>query len=363
MKLGFGLMRLPKKALSIDIEQTSKMADMFIEAGGTYFDTAYIYPGSEDAACKALCSRHKRETYTLATKLNASIALTEKMARSQLDTSLKKTKAEYFDYYLLHSLMEKNYGRYDKFDLWEFVKEEQKKGKIKNYGFSFHGGPELLDKLLTEHPDVDFVQLQINYCDWESEKVRSRENYEVARKHGKEIVIMEPVKGGSLADPPQEVKDILKAAEPDASYASWALRFAASLDGVRSVLSGMSNIEQMQDNLNVMKDFKGLSKSEEETILKARQAFNAVKSIPCTACGYCAKGCPKQIPIPAVFAARNKQLIFGKTEEGAADYEAAVTASSRACDCIGCGQCENACPQHLEVTEYLKQCSEVFDKA
>ncbi|MBR6702748.1 MAG: aldo/keto reductase, partial [Clostridia bacterium] len=344
-----------------DIKETSEMVDMFLEAGGTYFDTAFIYPGSEDAMRKALVERYPRESFTLATKLNASIAVTRKAALSQFETSLKRTKAGYFDYYLLHSLMERNHGRYDKFELWDYVKEEKEKGRIKHYGFSFHGGPELLDELLSAHPDVDFVQLQINYCDWESPKVRSRENYEVARKHNKQIVIMEPVKGGSLADPPKEVKEIFDKADPDASYASWAIRFAASLDGILSVLSGMSNIAQMRDNLSYMKDFKPLNEDERSVIRTAQKAFNDVKSIPCTGCGYCTGGCPMNIPIPRIFAARNEQVVFGRIDAGRDDYEAAVKEAGRANACIGCGQCESACPQHLEIIKELKGCSEAFD--
>ena len=361
MKLGFGLMRLPKKGIITDIKETSEMVDMFLEAGGTYFDTAFVYPGSEDATRKALVERYPRESFTIATKLNASIAVSRKMAVSQFETSLKRTGAGYFDYYLLHSLMEKNYGRYDKFELWDFVRAEKEAGRIRNYGFSFHGGPKLLDELLTEHPEVDFIQLQINYCDWESPKVRARENYEVARKHNKQIVIMEPIKGGSLANPPKEVKEVFDRFKPDASYASWAIRFAASLDGVLSVLSGMSDVSQMRDNLSYMKEFKPLSEGERNVIRTAQKAFNDVKAIPCTGCKYCVEGCPMSIPIPLVFAARNDQVVFGRIESGKNDYEFAVKDGGRANACIECGQCESACPQHIEIIKELKACSEVFD--
>ncbi len=361
MKLGFGMMRLPKKGIITDIKETSEMVDMFLEAGGTYFDTAFVYPGSEEATRKSLVERYPRESFTIATKLNASVAVSKKMALSQFETSLKRTGAGYFDYYLLHSLMEKNYGRYDKFELWDFVKAEKESGRIRNYGFSFHGGPELLDELLTEHPDVDFIQLQINYCDWESPKVRARENYEVARKHNKQIVIMEPVKGGSLADPPKEVKEIFDKANPEASYASWAIRFAASLDGVLSVLSGMSNIAQMRDNLSYMKNFTPLSDDERNIIRTAQKAFNDVKAIPCTGCKYCTAGCPMEIPIPLIFTARNEQVVFGRIEGGKNDYEFAVKDGGRAGSCIGCGQCEGVCPQHIGIIKELKSCAEVFD--
>lgn len=220
-KLGFGLMRLPKKVLGIDVEQVKKMVDLFLEAGFTYFDTAYVYMGSEAAIKKALVDKYPRESYTLATKLNAfMMAPNESAAKKQFYTSLERTSAGYFDYYLLHALMENNYTKYDKFHLWDFVKEQKEKGLVKNFGFSYHAGSDLLDRLLTEHPEVDFIQLQINYVDWENPSVSSRANYEVARKHGKSIVVMEPVKGGTLANPPEEVKKLFREYHPDMSYAS-----------------------------------------------------------------------------------------------------------------------------------------------
>ena len=360
-KLGFGLMRLPKKGLSIDVEQTSQMVDMFLDAGFTYFDTAYVYQGSEDAIKKALVERHPRESYTLASKLFAMAALTEKQAKKELETSLKRTGAGYLDYYLLHSLMENNYKKYDKFNLWDFAKEQKEKGTIRHYGFSFHGGPELLDQLLTEHPDVDFVQLQINYADWESPKIRSREVYEVARKHSKQIVVMEPVKGGALANPPKEVKAIFDEVNQGASYASWAIRFVASLDGILAVLSGMSNTEQMADNLSYMKDFKPLDEKEMEAIAKAQKIFHEQKTIPCTSCRYCTKGCPKQIPIPDIFAARNTQLGFGQIDRAKDQYMAAVGDGSKASDCIKCKKCEGVCPQKLNITGYLEDCAAAYE--
>ena len=355
-KLGFGLMRLPKKLTSIDIEQTKAMADLFLEAGFTYFDTAFIYPGSEAAAKEALVDRHPRESYTLATKMNAAIpGMTEKMVKNEFETSLKRTGAGYFDYYLLHALSHNNVKRYDKFDIWGFAKEKKAQGLIKHYGFSFHDEPELLDKLLTEHPDVEFVQLQINYADWENDKVASRRNYEVARKHNKPIVIMEPVKGGKLASPPKEVRALMDACAPGASYASWAIRFAASLPGVLTVLSGMSNIQQMQDNLSFMRDFKPLNKEELDIIRKAQLIMKSSAAVPCTACRYCVEGCPKQIPIPEIMEALNLHLVSGRTEEGRAAYAACTAGKGAAADCIGCKKCERVCPQQLGVTEYLKQ--------
>lgn len=361
-KLGFGLMRLPRKGLRMDIPQISRMVDLFLESGFTYFDTAYVYPGSEAAIKKALVDRYPRESYTLATKLcGFMMASTEKAAKNQFYTSLRRTGAGYFDYYLLHALMENNYQRYDRFHLWDFVAEQKEKGLIRHLGFSFHAGPELLDQILTAHPEVDFVQLQINYGDWENPRVSSRANYEVARKHGKSIVVMEPVKGGRLANPPKAVKELFQSYDPDASPASWAIRFVASLDGIITVLSGMSNLSQMRDNTTYMKNFKPLNEEEQEIIRKAQKILGHSSTIPCTACHYCTGGCPKQIPIPEIFDAANRQLGNGQMEEAKAAYQQALKGHGGPADCIECLQCERACPQHLPVTNLLKECQEMLE--
>lgn len=361
-KLGFGLMRLPRKGISIDVKQMSQMVDMFLEAGFTYFDTAFVYPGSEAAAKKTLVDRHPRESYTLATKLYAAMVPTANAAKKEFETSLKRTGAEYFDYYLLHSLMASNYKKYEKFGIWDFVREQKEKGLIRHYGFSYHSGPELLDQILTEHPDAEFVQLQINYEDWENPSVTSRANYEVARKHGKPVVIMEPVKGGRLAKPPEEVEQLLKSNEPDASCASWAIRFAASLDGVLAVLSGMSNVEQMADNLSYMKNFKPLDAEEQKVIQEAQRLLGKSKTIPCTACHYCTGGCPRQIAIPEIFAAMNLRMGNGQYKESEETYAKVALEGHRASDCIHCHQCEKACPQHLHITDLLEECVDAMEK-
>ena len=358
-KLGFGLMRLPKRDDgSIDLEQTSRMVDLFMDAGGTYFDTAYVYDSgeSEKAAKAALVDRYPRERFTLATKLCAWMGChDEKSAKQQLYTSLERTGAGYFDYYLLHALQKDNYTKYDEYHLWDFVKEQKEKGVIRYAGFSFHSTPELLDELLTAHPEVDFIQLQLNYADWENPDVTARANYEVARRHGKSIVVMEPVKGGALANPVPSVQEIFKAADPDASCASWAIRFAASLDGIITVLSGMSDIPQMEDNLSYMRNFRPLSEGEQEVIKRAKAAMDAVPTIACTACHYCTDGCPMNIPIPEIFAVRNRQLTLNfKSKEG---YKEATDGKGKASDCVECGQCEDACPQQLHVIQYLKECA------
>ena len=361
-KLGFGLMRLPKRGVVINVEKVKIMVDLFMEAGFTYFDTAYVYPGSETAIRKALVERYPRDSYTLATKLNAMIAASEKSAKKEFATSLERTGAGYFDYYLLHALMENNYTKYEKYHLWDFVREQKEKGLIRNFGFSFHAGPDLLDQLLTEHPEVDFVQLQINYADWENPKVTSRANYEVARKHGKLITVMEPVKGGALADPPKRVKKLFDSTRPDLSYASWAVRFAASLDGILTVLSGMSTVEQMQDNLSYMKNFKPLDEEEQEVIRKVQRILKKSSAIPCTACSYCTEGCPQNIRIPDIFKAMNAQLGNGQIQKAREMYDKAVSAAGKASDCIECRQCESVCPQHLPVTDHLKKAAEMFEQ-
>ncbi|MBR2284292.1 MAG: aldo/keto reductase [Ruminococcus sp.] len=360
-KLGFGLMRLPRLPDgTIDMAQVCTMVDMFIEAGGTYFDTAYVYNngGSEAAARKALVDRYPRESYTLCTKLNAAMHChDEASAKQQFYTSLERTGAGYFDYYLLHALQRNNYKKYDEYHIWDFVKEQKAKGLIRNYGFSFHADPELLEELLCLHPDVDFIQLQINYADWENPGVASRECYEIARKHGVSITVMEPVKGGGLAAPPQGVQDIFRAADPEASMASWAIRYVASMEGIITVLSGMSNIAQMEDNLSYMRDFKPLSESEQQVIRAVQDELKKDDTIKCTACHYCTEGCPMGIAIPEIFAVKNSEIKKPSWNHGTQAYAIATQGKGKASDCIECGQCEGACPQHLEIIELLKECT------
>ena len=360
-KLGFGLMRLPKKEDVIDVEQVKEMVDEFMNAGFTYFDTAWAYAGSEDAIRQALVERYPRESFQLATKNAAWInCKTREEAIAQFDTSLKQMQAGYFDFYLLHNLGESRTKFFDEFDLWSWVQEKKKEGLIRHVGFSFHSTPEELEEILKAHPEMEFVQLQINYADWENPAIQSRGCYEVARKYGKPVIIMEPVKGGMLANPPESVEKILKQADPKASNASWAIRFAADLEGVITVLSGMSNIEQMKDTLSYMKDFKGFDEKQKEVIHKAQEELKKIPLIPCTTCNYCAKVCPKQIGISGTFTAVNyltlyKDIDAAKHQE---DWLVNGHGKKRACECIKCGKCEEVCPQHIKIREQLEVCAQ-----
>jgi len=365
-KLGFGLMRLPHLANGeTDLEQVNAMVDKFLAAGCTYFDTAFVYDGgkSEEAFRECVVKRYPRESFTLATKLMAAFGVANaEEAKNEINISLQRTGAGYVDFYLLHGIGDDSYkAKYEAFGLFDYVKELKEKGLIRHMGFSFHGSPECLDTVLTEHPDLEFVQLQLNYVDWEDKGVRARRCYETARRHNVPVVIMEPVKGGSLANPHENVANILKEANPDVSLASWAIRFAASLPGVITVLSGMSNIEQMEDNLSYMTDFRPLSDDEQAVILKAREAFNAIPQIKCTACSYCTAGCPTEINIPGIFAARNVQSVWNNADTAKKRYEHATANGGKASDCIACGQCEGACPQGLPIVDLLKECAVNFE--
>ncbi len=362
-KLGFGLMRLPQKDGVIDVEQTKEMVDLFLEAGFTYFDTAWAYAGSEDAIRQALVERYPRERFQLATKNAAWIGCkTREEAVAQFDTSLKQTGAGYFDFYLLHNIGEGRTKYFDNFDMWSWIQEKKKEGLIKHIGFSFHSTPEALDEVLNQHPEMEFVQLQINYADWENPAVQSRACYEVARKHGKPVIIMEPIKGGMLANPPESVAEVLKNAEPDSSVASWAVRFAASLDGVITVLSGMSSVEQMKDNLSYMKGFQGLNGEQQAVIAKAQEELKKIPLIPCTTCNYCAKVCPKNIGISGSFTAMNlltlyKDKAFAKHQE---EWLVGGHGKNHADQCVKCGKCEEACPQHIKIRENLEKVCEAL---
>jgi len=363
-KLGFGLMRLPMKGGDVDMEQMKQMVDLFMQKGFTYFDTAYVYMDgkSEKAAKAALVDRYPRESFQLATKMAAWLGpKSAGEARQTFHTSLARTGAGYFDYYLLHNLGGQRTRVFDDFKLWDFLHEQKDRGLIKHLGFSFHDRADVLDEILTKHPEMEFVQLQINYADWDSEAVESRKCYETARRHHKPVIIMEPVKGGSLANLHDDAVSILKKVDPAASTASWAIRFAASLEGVITVLSGMSNLEQMKDNLSYMEDFRPLDAGERQAIGRVQSILAATPGIPCTECRYCTKGCPQSIDIPGIFAAMNNYMVYNNFDGGKGHYGWITRDGGFASKCIECGQCEMACPHGIAIMGELKKAASWFE--
>jgi predicted aldo/keto reductase-like oxidoreductase len=321
-KLGFGLMRMPlldpKNDAAVDIEQVKKMVDLFMAKGFTYFDTAIMYNGfaSQRVAKEALVDRYPRDSFTLATKLHNGFFRTLEDRDKIFNEQLEQTGAGYFDYYLLHGIESSSLPQYEDLDCFNWLLDKKAKGLVKHAGFSFHDSPELLDQILTSHPEMEFVQLQINYLDWESEWVKSRACYEVCVKHGKPVIVMEPVKGGTLANVPEEAEKLFAAENPSMSVPSWAIRFAASLPNVMVVLSGMSTLSQMQDNLSYMTDFKPLTDAEKDVCFKVADIINNQITVPCTACHYCTEGCPMNIAIPEYFSLYNEDMRENLEEKG-----------------------------------------------
>lgn len=370
-KLGFGLMRMPQtdptNSASVDVEQVKQMVDAFMEKGFTYFDTAWMYNGfaSEGVAKQALVDRYPRESFTLATKLHNGFFNSLEGRDEVFNAQLEKTGAGYFDYYLLHGIEASSLPHYEKFDCFQWLLDKKEAGLVKHAGLSYHDNPELLDKILTDHPQMEFVQLQINYLDWESEWIQSRACYEVATKHGKPVIVMEPVKGGTLANVPAKAEALFKDMEPGLSAASWAIRFAASLPNVMCVLSGMSSLAQMEDNLSYMEDFKPLTTTEKDACFKVADIINHEVAIACTACHYCTDGCPMHICIPEYFSLYNEDMRDDLEHKGwtinFTNYSKLAEEFGRASECIGCGQCEDMCPQHLPIIETLEQVAAHFE--
>lgn len=359
---GFGFMRLPMCGSEIDIEQTKRMVDSFINAGFNYFDTAhgYIQEKSELAVKECLTSRYPRSSYVLTDKLTSNYFKTEADIRPFFESQLSACGVDYFDFYLMHAQGEVNYSHYKKCRAYETAFELKNEGKIRHVGISFHDRSDFLEQILTEYPEIEVVQIQFNYADYNDPAVQARECYEVCRRFKKPVIVMEPVKGGNLVNLPEEAKAVFENLH-GGSAASYALRFAAGFPGIMTVLSGMSNTEQMEDNISFMKDFKPLSKTELAAVEKVREIINSKHLIPCTACRYCTDGCPKQISIPDLFAIMNTKHLY---HDWNADYYYTIhaTEGKRASDCIKCGKCEKVCPQHLHIRKLLESVAAEFEK-
>lgn len=360
---GFGCMRLPMNGDQVDIAETTRMVDEFLAQGFNYFDTAHGYIGgkSELALKECLTSRYPREAYSLTDKLTDSYFKTEADIRPFFESQLEACGVDYFDFYLMHAQNADNFKKFKACRAYETAFALKAEGRIRHVGLSFHDRAEVLDQILTEYPQVEVVQIQFNYLDYDDIAVQSRKCYEVCRKHGKPVLVMEPVKGGSLVNLPEEAKKVLDDLH-GGSPASYAIRFAAGFPGMMMVLSGMSNMEQMKDNLSYMRDFKPLNETELAAVNKVQEIFHKMNMIPCTACRYCVEGCPKQISIPDLFAIMNiKQL----HHDWNADYyyeEVHTAPGRRASDCLKCGKCEKICPQHLPIRKLLEEIAKEFDK-
>lgn len=361
--LAFGCMRLPMNGENVDYDEFCRMTDAFIASGLNYFDTAhgYIEGKSEPAIRECVVKRYDREKFILTNKLTDWYFKTEADIRPLFQSQLEACGVDYFDFYLMHAQDNKNYEHFKKCRAYETAFELKKEGKIRHVGISFHDKADVLDKILTEYPEIEVVQIQLNYVDYEDEGVDSKNVYEVCRKHNKSVLIMEPVKGGSLVNLPDEAKKVLDDLG-GGSYASYALRFAAGFEGVCAVLSGMSNMEQMSDNLSSMCDFKPLDEKEQQAVGKVCDIFRNQNLIPCTSCRYCAEGCPKKILIPDLFSCLNAKNTFNNWNQNFYYENVLTSRNGKASDCIKCGKCEQACPQHLEIRNLLDKVAETFER-
>ena len=359
-KLGFGFLRLPQKGQQIDYSLLNQMTDTFLAMGGDYFDTAYTYLDgkSEEAVRKSVVDRHPREMFRIADKLPSWKMTSHQDCYTYFEEQCRRCGVDFFDVYLLHWLNRENYEICEKYDEFAFLRELKATGKAKKIGFSYHDSAKLLDEILTEHPEADIVQLQINYQDWDSAAIESANCYRVAERHGKTIVVMEPVKGGTLANLPSEAETIFRNIHPERSMASWALRFVQSLEKVKIVLSGMNTLEQILDN---MKDVEPLTEQEQSAIKQVRHIIASQTTIPCTACRYCESYCPNMIAIPDYFALYNEYRRYpGEDWKIQPIYEELARGHGRASDCVRCGNCEGHCPQHLGIAGYLSEVGGVF---
>lgn len=365
-KMGFGCMRLPlldkNDPKSIDMLQFEQMVDAFMEAGNTYFDTAFVYHEgeSEVALGKALVTRYPRESFTITTKCLAWALPNKEAAQECLDVSLKRLGTDYVDYYLLHNVGGKRTAKFDEYGMWDFAQEQKVAGKIRYVGFSIHDDAKCLDRLLTAHPEMDFVQLQVNYLDWDDPKFDAKRLMEVAAAHGKPVIIMEPARGGVLCKLPEDIAGILEEAKPGSTPAEWAYRFCWNLPNVIAVLSGMSSIDQARENLASYRDNKPFDDSERAALEKVMGELRSMASVPCTACGYCIEGCPSHVKIPDIMALLNLEEMTRDREfvKGLYSWQAA---EGRASECIRCGACEDMCPQGIGIIEQLERAAEQYE--
>ncbi|MBP5308207.1 MAG: aldo/keto reductase [Clostridia bacterium] len=361
-KFGFGLMRLPMNGDDVDYAQTSEMVDIFIENGFNYFDTAhgYINGLSEAAVKKCLSSRYPREKYLLTNKLSSPHFNSKEDIRPLLLSQLEACGVEYFDFYLMHAQDSGNYGKYKRCRAYETAFELKKEGLVKHVGMSFHDKAAVLDEILTDHPEIEAVQIQLNYVDYDDASVQSGLVYDVCVKHGKPVIVMEPVKGGNLVNLPSAALDIFEQLK-GGSPASYAIRYAAGFENVFMVLSGMSNLEQMRDNVSFMRDFKPLDERERAAVETVRAVLKSADDIPCTSCRYCMEKCPKGIAIPELFACMNALHRHGGWNPYMY-YERSAPEGKKASDCIKCGTCERVCPQHLKIRNLLENVAQTFEK-
>ena len=358
---GFGVMRLPLFDGKVDYEAFKKMVDYFIENGFNYFDTAhgYLDGESERALKECLTSRYPRDKYVLTNKLSPNYFSKREDILPIFNKQLECCGVDYFDFYLMHAQQKNNYDQYNSCGAYEIAKELKKEGKIKHIGISFHDTAEFLDKILTEHPEIEVVQLQFNYLDYEDENVQSRLCYEVACKHNKPVIVMEPVRGGRLVNLPPKADELLRKLN-NGSNASFAIRFAASFKNVFMVLSGMSDFDQLKDNVSYMKEFVPLNDKEKDTLKEVVKIIKSIDTIPCTNCRYCVEGCPKHIQIPNLFSSYNLKLQYA-TNSALDSYKWAIKDHGLASECIKCGKCEKICPQHLKIRDLLVDVSKAFE--
>ena len=360
-KLGFGFMRLPRlENGEFDLDLVCRMVDRFLEAGGTYFDTAYVYMGSEEAMRKTLVERHPRDAYTIASKMPMVDTNDASELPVKFEESLRRLGTDYFDFYLLHALNGQLLEKSEKLGAWDFIRAEKEKGRIRHIGFSFHGPAEELEEILKRHPETEFVQLQINYLDWDDPEVQSEKCWATARKYNVPVVIMEPVKGGMLAAEESPVTPVLKACAPDKSIASWAIRFASQVEGLIAALSGMNSMEQLEDNLATVESAKPFTDDEKAVLNKAVEVFRSVPRVPCTGCAYCVENCPMNIKIPQLMEIYNDYLVYKTVTNSGFAYMHATADAGKPHDCVKCRSCEEHCPQKIEISDVMGKVAELF---